>query len=80
MTDVSAPTVVQRNAIVTVLLTTGPMTLTVKGQALRSAAAGEPVDVFNSITRKILHNTTRADGSVIIDATVIAPATTTASL
>ena len=80
-TDVAAPTVVQRNAVVTVLLSAGPMTLTVKGQALTAAAAGEPVDVFNNVTHKILHGTARADGSVVINASgIVPPVTTTASL
>ena len=42
---------------------TRPMTLTVKGTALTTAAIGEPVDVLNSVTKKILHGVARADGS-----------------
>lgn len=73
--DVADPTVVTRNALVTVQLTAGAMTLTIKGQALGSAAAGEPVDVLNTVTKKILHGIARADGVVIIPT-----ATTVASL
>ena len=73
--DVADPTVVTRNALVTVQLSAGAMTLTVKGQALGSAAAGEPVDVFNTVTRKILRGIARADGVVTIPT-----ATTVASL
>ena len=64
-----------RNALVTVQLSAGAMTLTVKGQALGSAAAGEPVDVLNTVTKKILHGIARADGVVTIPT-----ATTVASL
>jgi flagella basal body P-ring formation protein FlgA len=73
--DVSEPTVVTRNSPVTVTLRAGPMTLTVKGQALGTAAAGESVDVLNTVTRKILHGIARADGTV-----EIAPSTAVASL
>jgi flagella basal body P-ring formation protein FlgA len=65
-TDVTAPTVVKRNALVTVILRAGPMTLTVRGTALGTAAAGEPVDVLNTATRKILHGVARSDGAVEI--------------
>ncbi|MBL8600142.1 MAG: flagellar basal body P-ring formation protein FlgA [Devosia sp.] len=65
-TDVTEPKVVTRNTLVTVVLRSGPMTLTVKGTALTTAAVGEPVDVLNSVTRKILHGVARSDGAVEI--------------
>jgi flagella basal body P-ring formation protein FlgA len=68
--DVGAPTVVTRNSLVTVLLKAGSMTLTVKGQALANAAAGQPVDVLNSVTHKVLHGVAQPDGTVSIDAAV----------
>lgn len=74
--DVSEPTVVTRNALVTVTLRAGAMTLTVRGQALGTAAAGQPVDVLNTITKKVLHGVARADGTVEIPSA----ATTVASL
>lgn len=71
--DVTAPKVVTRNALVTVLLKSGAMTLTVKGTALTTAATGEPVDVLNSVTKKILHGVARSDGAVeIVTASTIA--------
>jgi flagella basal body P-ring formation protein FlgA len=42
------------------------MTLTVVGQALGNASAGAPVDVLNTVTRKILHGIARPDGGVDI--------------
>lgn len=66
LSDVMPPTVVARNALVTVIVNAGPMTLTVLGQALGNAAAGEPVDVLNTVTKKVLHGIARADGSVEI--------------
>ncbi|HVY52680.1 MAG TPA: flagellar basal body P-ring formation chaperone FlgA [Devosia sp.] len=71
--DVSEPTVVTRNDLVTVTLKAGPMTLTVKGQALSTVAAGENVDVLNTVTKKILHGVARADGTVeIVTSTAVA--------
>ena len=72
-TDVTEPTAVTRNALVTVYLKAGAMTLTVKGQALGSAAAGETVDVLNTTTKKILHGVARTDGTVeVITALTVA--------
>jgi flagella basal body P-ring formation protein FlgA len=65
-TDVTEPKVVMRNGLVTVLLRSGPMTLTVKGTALTTAAVGEPVDVLNAVTKKVLRGVARADGAVEI--------------
>jgi flagella basal body P-ring formation protein FlgA len=74
-TDVTEPKVVTRNSLVTVIFKSGPMTLTVRGTALTTAAAGEAVDVLNTVTKKILHGVARQDGSVEIGA-----ATTVAGL
>ncbi|MEP7240087.1 MAG: flagellar basal body P-ring formation chaperone FlgA [Devosia sp.] len=65
-TDVSDPVVVTRSAMVTVLFRSGAMTLSVKGQALGNAAAGQPVDVMNTLTKKILHGIAQPDGSVAV--------------
>jgi flagella basal body P-ring formation protein FlgA len=67
--DVGEPTVVLRSAMVTALLKVGPMTLTVKVQAMANASAGQPVEVMNTLTKKILHGTAQSDGTVTIDAT-----------
>jgi flagella basal body P-ring formation protein FlgA len=64
--DVTEPLAVRRNTEVTVLLRTGPMTLTVIGQSLGDAASGQPVQVMNSVTRKILTGVATASGAVEI--------------
>lgn len=69
-TDVSDPQVVQRNSMVTVYLRSGPMTLTVKGQALNNASEGQPVQVLNPVSRKILHGVAMANGSVGVTSTL----------
>ncbi len=68
--DVSDPQVVQRNSMVTVYLRSGPMTLTVKGQALNNASIGQPVQVLNPISRRILHGVAMANGSVGVTSTL----------
>lgn len=68
--DVTEPRVVERNALVTVVLNTGSMTLTVKGQALNNAAAGQPVQVLNTVSNRILHGTALANGAVAISNTL----------
>jgi flagellar basal body P-ring formation protein FlgA len=68
--DVTEPLVVERNALVTVVLNAGPMTLTVKGQALNAAAAGETVQVLNSVSRKILIGTALPSGAVAVTNTI----------
>ncbi|HEX4296396.1 MAG TPA: flagellar basal body P-ring formation chaperone FlgA [Devosia sp.] len=70
--DVTSPTVVTRNTLVTVVLKAGAMTLTVKGQSLTTAAAGEPVDVLNTATKKVLHGVAEPDGTVQIVTAVTA--------
>jgi flagella basal body P-ring formation protein FlgA len=68
--DVAEPEVVQRNSLVTVYLHSGPMTLTVKGQALNNASVGQPVQVLNPVSKKILHGVAMANGSVGIASTL----------
>lgn len=68
--DVADPQVVRRNSMVTVYMRSGPMTLSVKGQALNNASAGQPVQVLNPVSRKILYGVAMADGSVGIASTL----------
>ena len=68
--DVADPQVVTRNKIVTVYLKSGPMTLTVKGQALNNAAAGQPVQVMNTASKKIVIGTALPNGGVEMTSTL----------
>ena len=65
-TDVAEPLVIERNAQVTLILETGPMRLTARGQALGTAAVGQPVQVLNSTSNKIVTGVARADGTVAV--------------
>lgn len=64
LADVTEPLAVHRNSQVTVLFRSGPMTLTVVGQSLTDASAGQPVQVMNTVTRKILNGVATAEGAV----------------
>ncbi|MGV3490380.1 MAG: flagellar basal body P-ring formation chaperone FlgA [Devosia sp.] len=66
LSDVAEPLVVKRNTQVTVLLRNGPMTLTVIGQSLGDAAAGQAVQVMNSVTRKVLNGVATQNGAIEI--------------
>lgn len=64
--DITEPLAVKRNTQVTVLLHNGPMTLTMIGQSLGDAVAGQPVQVMNPVSRKILNGVASAKGTVEI--------------
>ncbi len=66
LSDVGEPLAVRRNTEVAVLFRSGPMTLTVVGQALGDAEVGGPVQVMNTVTRKILNGVAVGPGTVEI--------------
>jgi flagella basal body P-ring formation protein FlgA len=74
ISDVAAPIVVVRNATVTVYLHAGPMTLSVRGTALNSASAGDPVSVLNSVSKHVLRGIARPDGAVEMSSVPVAVA------
>ena len=65
--DVAQPKLVTRNAEVIIYLRQGPMTLTVKGQALNDAAMGEAVSVLNLGSKRIISGKASGPGAVEID-------------
>ncbi|WP_417309566.1 flagellar basal body P-ring formation chaperone FlgA [Devosia sp.] len=67
LADVTDPVVVTRNSAVTVLYRVGPLQLTMKGLALTAASAGQPVQVMNTASKKILHGIATAAGLVEVD-------------
>jgi|GEM_PF-775681 len=64
VSDVDNPQLIARSDVVTVYLHSGPLTLTVKGTALNAASLGEPVQVMNAMSKKIIRGIARADGAV----------------
>lgn len=69
--DVAEPEVVGRNDMVTIYYRSGPMTLTVRGQALNAAALGEPVEVLNLMSRRVITATAITAGAVEVTAGAI---------
>ncbi|SEP98642.1 flagella basal body P-ring formation protein FlgA [Devosia sp. YR412] len=62
--DVAVPLMVGKNDSVTIYFRKGPMTLTVKGQAITSAAEGSPVQVLNLMSKRVISATVIAPGAV----------------
>lgn len=64
--DVSVPLTIAKNDLVTIIFQQGPMTLTVKGQAITSAAQGEALQVLNLSSRRIISATAISPGAVAV--------------
>ncbi|HTN62655.1 MAG TPA: flagellar basal body P-ring formation chaperone FlgA, partial [Devosia sp.] len=62
--DVSTPSLIARNDLVTIYFRQGPMTLTVKGQALTNAVTGAPVQVLNLMSKRVITAKALAAGAV----------------
>lgn len=62
--DVTETELIGRNDVVTIYYRQGPMTLTVKGQALGSAAEGGSVQVLNLMSKRVLSAKAIAMGAV----------------
>ena len=62
--DVSTPLAVAKNDPVTIYYRQGPMTLTVKGQAVTGAATGAPLQVLNLVSRRVISANVIAPGAV----------------
>lgn len=62
--DVSVPLAVAKNDLVTIYYRQGPMTLTVRGQAVTGAAEGAPLQVLNLISRRVISAKAIAPGAV----------------
>lgn len=64
--DVSDPMVIARNDEVTLLLQSGAMTLTVRGQALNDASRGDSVQVLNLVSNRVVRGIATNPGTVEI--------------
>ena len=67
--DVATPMTVAKNDPVTIYFRSGPMTLTVKGQAITGATLGAPLQVLNLMSRRVISATAIAAGAVEVSAT-----------
>ena len=66
--DVTTPLLIAKNDLVTIYFRKGPMTLTVKGQAITGAATGSPLQVLNLMSRRVISATALAPGAVEVNA------------
>ena len=62
--DVSPPVAVAKSELVTIVYRRGPMTLTVKGQAITSASRGSSLQVLNLMSKRVISATAVAPGTV----------------
>jgi flagella basal body P-ring formation protein FlgA len=65
--DVAAPLLIARSEEVTLVVHTGTLTLTAKGQALGAASLGQPVQVLNLTSRKIVQGVASGPGTVAVN-------------
>lgn len=70
--DVSTPLAVAKNDLVTIYYRQGPMTLTVKGQAVTGAAEGSPLQVLNLTSRRVINAKAIAPGAVEVSTAPVA--------
>ncbi len=66
--DVAVPQVIGKNDLVTIYFRKGPMTLSVKGQAITGATAGGPLQVLNLMSKRVITATAIAAGAVQVSA------------
>jgi flagella basal body P-ring formation protein FlgA len=62
--QIGAPALVERNAVVRMNYVNGPLRIVTDGRALDRAAAGEAVRVMNLTSKQTVTGTVAADGSV----------------
>ena len=67
-TDVTAPVLVPRNSLVTLLLQTSQLRLTAQGRALQEGAKGEVIRVVNTKSNTTVSGVVVADGTVTVEA------------
>lgn len=65
--DVSPPLAVSKNDLVTIIYRRGPMTLTVKGQAITNASRGNSLQVLNLMSNRVITATAVSPGTVEVD-------------
>ena len=65
--QLGAPALVERNAVVRMSYAGGPLRIVTEGRALDRAAAGEPVRVMNLASRQTVTGTVAPDGSIEVE-------------
>jgi flagella basal body P-ring formation protein FlgA len=67
--QLGAPALVERNAVVRMTYAEGPLRIVTEGRALDRAGAGEAVRVMNLASRQTVTGTVAADGSIEVGQT-----------
>lgn len=67
--DVRAATVIQKGALVTIMVRSASMTLTAQGRALTDGAAGQPIRVSNTSSNKVLEAVVAGPDLVLVEPT-----------
>lgn len=70
--DVSTPLTIAKNDLVTIFYRKGPMTLTVKGQAITGGAQGTNVQILNLMSKRVISATAIAPGAVEVSTAPLA--------
>ena len=72
--DVTTPLLIGKSDLVTIYFRKGPMTLSVKGQAVTGAAQGAPLQVLNLMSKRVISAKALAAGAVEVTAEPLAVA------
>jgi flagella basal body P-ring formation protein FlgA len=64
--DVSAPMVIKKDDVISVVFSVGGMSLTLQAKATTDAAAGQPVSVINPTSRKIIQAVATGPGQAVV--------------
>ena len=64
LSQLGAPALVERNAVVRMSYCTAPLRIVTEGRALDRAGAGEPVRVMNLASRQTVTGTVAPDGTI----------------
>lgn len=64
--DLGPPTMVERNAIVTLIYRSGGLTISAEGRAMGRAGAGDDLRVLNLMSRVTVTGRVQTDGTVLV--------------
>jgi flagella basal body P-ring formation protein FlgA len=67
--DLGAPTLVERNALVTLVYRSGGLTIIAEGRALDRAGEGETIRAMNLASKSTVSGRVSADGTIIVGGT-----------
>lgn len=66
LADLVSPTAIDRNQLVTIVFSTGPLSITAEGRALGRGGLGDAIRVLNLESRKTVTGQVSAEGTVVV--------------